>query len=355
MKILVTGGIGFIGSHIAEHHAARGDQVVIIDNLSRGKLLGKPVFNYDLTISHLQQYHNIEILKADILDYQLLAKAAAGCELIFHAAAQTAVTASIVNPGQDFTTNVVGTFNVLEAARTNGVGTVIYCSTNKVYGDNVNSIGIIEGNSRYSFEEAFDSGIPEGFPIDRCEHTPYGCSKLAGDIYCQEYAHRYGIKTGIFRMSCIYGTRQFGVEDQGWVAWLAYATLKGLPITIYGDGKQVRDLLFISDLLDLYAKFIASDLRHGVFNIGGGRDFAVSIRELLEILYNITGKRAALSYADWRHSDQRAYISDISKVAAVLQWRPQISPTEGVSRLVQFIETSGLLDRIDAAGLAGKR
>ncbi|NVN99434.1 MAG: NAD-dependent epimerase/dehydratase family protein [Geobacteraceae bacterium] len=353
MKILVTGGIGFIGSHIAEYHAAKGDEVVVIDNLSRGTLLGKPVFNYDYTINHLAEYKNIRFVKADIRDFKVLSEAAAGCDLIFHAASQTAVTASLLNPAEDFTSNVVGTFNVLEAARTNGVGTVVYCSTNKVYGNNVNNVGIVENSTRYVFEDAYRNGIPETFPIDRCEHTPYGCSKLSGDIYCQEYAHRYGIRTCNLRMSCIYGTRQFGVEDQGWVAWLVYATLRGLPITIYGDGKQIRDLLFISDLVDLYARFLVSEIPNGVFNVGGGREFTVSIIELLDILYNVTGKRSAVTFAEWRHSDQKAYVSDIGKASTELQWQPQISPREGIDRLVSFISGCSLLEGIDAS-LPGK-
>lgn len=344
MKVLVTGGIGFIGSHIAEYHAARGDQVLVIDNLSRGKLLGKPMFNHRYTLDCLQQHPNLQFLQGDIRDQKRLAEAARGCELIFHAASQTAVTASLLRPEEDFTTNVVGTFNVLEAARTSGVGTVVYCSTNKVYGNNVNAIRIGEEDRRYRLEDGYENGIPEEFPVDRCAHTPYGCSKLAGDLYCQEYAHRYGIRTGIFRMSCIYGSRQFGVEDQGWVAWLTYATLRGLPITIYGDGKQVRDLLYVSDLVACYERFLAADLDHGLFNVGGGPGFSVSILELLDILEEITGKRSPLTFSDWRQSDQKAYISDIRRATASLGWSPRITPQEGIRRLAQFIETSGLLD-----------
>lgn len=340
MKILVTGGMGFIGSHIAEYHAKRNHQVVIIDNLSRGRLLGKDTFDSDLNWKYLSKYDNIEFIRSDVRESGAVLEAAKGCDVIFHAAGQTAVTSSIVNPADDFSSNVTGTFNVLEAARLNGVGTLVYCSTNKVYGANVNDIGIMEGGLRYSFGTDCRNGIGENFPIDLCEHTPYGCSKLAGDIYCQEYARCYGIRTAVFRMSCIYGTRQFGVEDQGWVAWLTYATLKNIPLTIYGDGKQVRDLLFISDLIELYEKFLLSDIKQDVFNIGGGRDSSVSILELLQILYELTGKKSPLTFCDWRHSDQKIYISDISKAADVLGWTPKVSPFEGVGRLVEFVENS---------------
>jgi len=342
MKVLVTGGMGFIGSHIAEYHAIRGHQVVVIDNLSRGTLLQSALFNKNLNRNHLLNYANIRHINADIRDKAAVTEAAKGCEVIFHAAGQTAVTTSMQNPEDDFSSNVVGTFNVLESARQNGVSTVVYCSTNKVYGANVNKVDILEGKRRYSFANEYGKGISENFPVDLCEHTPYGCSKLTGDIYCQEYARCYGIRTAVFRMSCIYGTRQFGIEDQGWVAWLTYATLRNIPLNIYGDGKQVRDLLFISDLVNLYENFLVSDISHGVFNIGGGGEFSVSILELLEILHGITGRRAPLTFSDWRHSDQKIYISDISKAANTLGWKPEVSPVTGVGRLVEFITNSEL-------------
>lgn len=337
MKVLVTGGMGFIGSHIAEYHAIRGHQVVVIDNLSRGRLLQSAFFTKTLNRNHLLKYDNIQHVHADIRDSAAVMEASRECEVIFHAAGQTAVTTSIQNPGDDFSSNVVGTFNVLEAARLNGVSTVVYCSTNKVYGANVNKLDILEGNTRYSFDNPYGKGISENFPIDLCEHTPYGCSKLTGDIYCQEYARCYGIRTAVFRMSCIYGTRQFGIEDQGWVAWLTHATLKNIPVTIYGNGKQVRDLLYISDLVNLYEKFLLSDINHGVFNIGGGGDFSVSILELLELLHEITGRRAPLTFSDWRHSDQKIYISDISKAVDSLGWKPEITTATGIGRLVEFM------------------
>jgi CDP-paratose 2-epimerase len=243
-----------------------------------------------------------------------------------------------VNPAEDFRTNVIGVFNVLETARNSSKKpAIIFCSTNKVYGDNVNTIKIEEGDTRYGFTEGFQSGIPESFPIDLCEHTPYGCSKLTGDLYMQDYAHLYGLKIGIFRMSCIYGTRQMGVEDQGWVAWFTIAAVEEKPITIYGDGKQVRDVLYVEDLVEAYDAFLQSDLRHAVYNIGGGNTYTLSLLELLTMLEAYTGKKCQVSFSDWRPSDQKVYISNIEKIRRELRWTPKVSSEEGVAKLVEWV------------------
>ena len=241
----------------------------------------------------------MELIKGDIRDQQAIETAAKDCDVILHTAAQTAVTTSLVDPREDFTTNSLGTFNVLEAARKNNVKSLIYCSTNKVYGHNVNNIPIKESKTRYDFEESFKKGVPVDFSIDHCEHTPYGASKLSGDIYAQDYSCIYGIKCGVFRMSCIYGTRQFGVEDQGWVAWFVIASLLNKPITIYGDGKQVRDVLFVNDLINAYDLFLKSNLKGGVFNTGGGPSNTLSLIELLEIIKTKVGSIPELKYAGW--------------------------------------------------------
>ncbi|RLI76572.1 nucleoside-diphosphate sugar epimerase, partial [Archaeoglobales archaeon] len=249
MRILVTGGAGFIGSHVAEYFSEKGYEVIALDNLKRGEILGKNI-SLEHNIEFLNGLSNVSFVKGDIRDFSLLKNLCKDVDVIIHAAAQVAVTTSLKNPREDFEINAIGTFNVLEAARLSGTA-VVYCSTNKVYGDNVNKIPVVEKNKRYEFaDDKYKHGVPENFPIDLCEHTPYGCSKLAGDIYVQEYGHVYGLETGVFRMSCIYGERQFGVEDQGWVAWFAIATLLNKPITIYGDGKQVRDVLYVKDLIE---------------------------------------------------------------------------------------------------------
>jgi CDP-paratose 2-epimerase len=338
VKILVTGGAGFIGSHAAEFYAKKDDEVTILDNLSRDKLLNKEIKNKDFNWDYLKKYPNIKHIKADITNPEDIEKAAKDQDFIIHTAAQTAVTTSVTNPVADFNSNAIGTFNVLEAARKNDVKKVVYCSTNKVFGDNVNKINVKEKGKRYEFEEAYKNGIPENYNIDLCEHTPYGCSKLTGDLYCQDYAHLYGLSTGIFRMSCIYGTRQFGLEDQGWVAWFTIATILNKPITIFGDGKQVRDILYVEDLINAYNSFLNSNIKHGVFNTGGGTKFTLSLLELLDILEELTGKRSKISFSDWRPSDQKVYISDISKIKKILDWEPKIDQKQGIKRLVEFVE-----------------
>ena len=339
MKILVTGGAGFVGSHVAEYFSEKGYEVIALDNLKRGEILGKNI-SLEHNIEFLKGLNSVSFVKGDIRDFSLLKNLRKDVDIIIHTAAQVAVTTSLKNPREDFEINVIGTFNVLEAARLSDAA-VVYCSTNKVYGDNVNGIPVAEKDKRYEFaDDKYRNGIPENFPIDSCEHTPYGCSKLAGDIYVQDYGHIYGLKTGVFRMSCIYGERQFGVEDQGWVAWFAIAALLNKPITIYGDGKQVRDVLYVKDLIRAYDLFINSNLKQAVFNIGGGPENTLSLLELLDLLEELTGKRAKISYENWRPSDQKVYISDISKVKEKLRWNPKVDPKEGVKMLLSWINAN---------------
>jgi CDP-paratose 2-epimerase len=215
---------------------------------------------------------------------------------------------------------------------------IIYCSTNKVYGENVNKIDVKEEGIRYYFEKEYKKGIPENFDTDLCTHSPYGCSKLTADLYMQEYSHTYGMKIGVFRMSCIYGPRQFGVEDQGWLAWFVIATLMGKAITIYGDGRQVRDVLYVSDLVDAFVRFVNSDLKCAVFNIGGGPNNKISLLEGLDMLEKITGKRSKIRFDSWRPGDQKVYISDISKIKKELGWEPKKKVTEGIEKVVEWVE-----------------
>ena len=337
MKILVTGGAGFIGSHVAQYYAQKGDDVICYDNLSRATLLGNSIdttYNWN----YLKAYSNVRLVHGDTRNMASLKGTVNGVDVIIHTAAQTAVTTSMVDPGTDFETNALSTFNILEAARlSESKPAVIYCSTNKVYGDNVNKVGVIDRGTRYTFEKQFKKGVSESFSIDACEHTPYGCSKLSGDLYVQDYGYLYGLKTGVFRMSCIYGTRQFGVEDQGWVAWFVIATILGKPITIYGDGKQVRDILYVTDLVSAFDSFISSNLDHAVFNMGGGSLNTISLLELLELLEEQTGKRSAIDFSQWRPSDQKVYISDISKAKRELAWEPKIIPRDGISKLIEWV------------------
>lgn len=333
-KVLVVGGAGFIGSHIAEQRAKLGDDVIIYDNLSRGKLLGKEI-DVIANVNYLRKYKNILFVEADILDRVFLEKHAKNAEIIFHTAAQTAVTTSLIHRRTDFSINALGTFNVLEAALKND-STVIFTSTNKVYGDNVNELDLIEKATSYEFKNEIDrEGIDEYFPIDHTGHSPYGSSKLAADIYVQDYYHTYGLRTAVFRMSCIYGLRQDGNQEQGWISHFVRSILANKPITIYGDGKQVRDVLFVDDLVNAFNLWLKSHIKHDVYNIGGGTENTLSLLELIKIIEESTRNVATCSYKDWRTSDQKVYISDITKVSRALNWKPTISPEEGVRRLIE--------------------
>ena len=344
MKVLVTGGAGFVGSHVAEHYAKKGSEVIIFDNVSRGEILGKkvgnPLYNWNYLANN---YRNVKLLKGDIRNFEEVKAASKGVNAIVHTAAQVAVTTSLSDPRTDFEINALGTFNVLEALRLNDAG-LVFCSTNKVYGENVNGIAVKEEKNGYCFaDEKYRNGIPETFPVDLCGHSPYGCSKFAGDIYVQDYAHTYGLKTAVFRMSCVYGERQFGVEDQGWLSWFVIATLTDKPIKIYGDGKQVRDVLYVGDLVEAFDRFLSSGLKHEVFNMGGGSANTLSLLQLLDMLRKLTGKNPSLSFEDWRAADQKVYVSDISKAKRLLKWRPQIDPVEGMKKLVKWFSQNRVL------------
>lgn len=337
MRLLITGGGGFVGSHLAEYFAEKA-KVIVIDNLSRLELLKKNVKNRSYNWDYLKKFDTIKLVKGDVRNFDELKEISKGIDVIIHAAAQTAVTSSVTESKTDFEINALGTFNTLEVARQNDVKTFLYCSTNKVYGENVNKIGIEEKEKRYIFEEKFKEGLPEPFSTDLCEHTPYGCSKLTGDTYTQDYGHLYGLKTGVFRMSCIYGTRQFGFEDQGWISWLTIATILKKPITIFGDGKQVRDVLYVSDLVNAFDAFIKSNMKNEVFNLGGGPNNTLSLIELIDLLEELTRKRSNLTFKDWRPSDQKVYISNINKIKKCLNWEPKTSPEEGVKKLVDWVK-----------------
>lgn len=337
LRVLVTGGAGLVGSHSAEYYAKKGYEVVVLDNLMRSKLFAYDKKSVEHNWNHLAKYPNVKRIKGDVRNEGDVYKALGeGVDIAIHTAAQPGVPSSVRMPKEDFTINAFGTLNVLECARRIcPKAAFIYCSTNKVYGENVDKIPLLEKETRYIYKS--HKGVSQEMPIDHTGHTPYGASKYVGDLYTQEYAHMYNMKTAVFRMSCIYGTRQFGFEDQGWVAWFIIATLSNRPITVYGNGKQVRDLLYVSDLVRAYDKFIESDLRHAVFNIGGGSENTVSLLEFLNILEEETGRRSKIVFSDWRPSDQRVYISDISQAKKVLDWKPLINVRQGVKRLINWV------------------
>lgn len=256
-----------------------------------------------------------------------------------HEAAQVAVTTSVADPRADFEINALGTFNVLEAARQfTPSAVVIYASTNKVYG-NMEHIAVREEPRRYVYADT-PEGLDEAEPLDF--HSPYGCSKGCAEQYVRDYSRIYGLKSVVFRQSCIYGTRQFGMEDQGWVAWFTIATVLGRPITIYGDGKQVRDILWVEDLVDLYLRAIERiDIAAGgIYNAGGGPENTLSLLELLDHLEHLSGRPIEKRFSDWRPGDQKVFIAHCGKASRELGWNPSVAPLEGVERLLKWVRDS---------------
>jgi CDP-paratose 2-epimerase len=333
-KILITGGAGFVGCNLADYFLKKGYEVTVFDNLSRK--------GTEKNLEWLRSNHTtgLEFVEDDIRNFSSVVDAVKDKDLVFHTAGQVAVTTSIKNPREDFEINALGTFNILEAARkSNCDPVVVYCSTNKVYGDNVNKIPLIEKENRYEFADPnYANGIPEDFPTDADEHTPYGSSKYAADIYVRDFSAIYGLKTITFRMSCVYGIRQFGNEDQGWVAHFTISSFFDKPIVIYGDGKQVRDVLFIDDLVRAFelATRKIEKTKGKVYNIGGGVNNTISLLELLDLLKSF-GLNPKYTFDDWRPADQKVYISDIRK-AKEFDWEPRISPKDGVERLLSWVK-----------------
>jgi len=340
MRVLVTGGAGFIGSHVAEFFAREGNEVLVMDNLSRFTLLRKGEEWQHYNLEYLRKnYPSIIFIKSDVCDLQKLNEVAKDVDLVIHAAAQVAVTTSLADPLTDFKINALGTLNVLEFARRNDSG-LIFCSTNKVYGENVNKIPLKDLGTRYWYDDPlYNEGIPETFPIDGTAHTPYGCSKLAADIYVQDYAHTYDLRTVVFRLSCIYGERQFGVEDQGWVAHFIKQALLNESITVFGDGKQVRDVLYIKDLIKAFnLGFVhINKVKGEVFNIGGGPENAISILEALNFIKGLVGHNVTVRYAEWRKADQKVYVSCIKKAYELLGWKPEVNWCDGIRRLYKWM------------------
>lgn len=329
--VVITGGAGFIGVNAAEAFIRDGWHVIVFDNLSRK--------GTDLNLRYLRQKYpqQCEFVMGDVrYDSLILLRAIARANLVLHLAAQVAVTTSIVRPVEDFEINAHGTFNVLEAVRECGnQPMVIYSSTNKVYGG-MPEVAVVKKPKRYEFRD-FPNGIPEEQPLDF--HSPYGCSKGAADQYVHDYGRIYGIPTVVFRQSCIYGQRQFGVEDQGWVAWFSIAAMLERPITIYGDGLQIRDLLHVDDLAAAYRAAAAKPDRSGgqIFNMGGGPTRTLSLVELLEFLEQRLNKKIPLSYSEPRAGDQPVFVADIRKAERELGWRPQIDPLTGIGMLIDWI------------------
>ncbi|MBI9045382.1 MAG: GDP-mannose 4,6-dehydratase [Anaerolineaceae bacterium] len=332
LNTIVTGGAGFIGSNYVSRLLDRGDDVKIFDNLSRK--------GANLNIEWLQKKYGkdaFELIIGDVRDREKVISSLNSADVIVHLAGQVAVTTSVLDPIEDFEINAMGTFNVLEAARQSGKKPIVlYSSTNKVYGG-MEDVVVEEGDTTYYYKD-FPLGLSEDQNLDF--HSPYGCSKGSGDQYMRDYFRIYDIPTVVFRQSCIYGPRQFGVEDQGWVAWFIIAAVTGKPISIYGDGKQVRDILYVSDLLNAYDLAIKKiDKAAGkIYNIGGGSKQTMSIwKEFGPILEELLGQKISITKDDWRPGDQKVYISDITKAQKELGWNPEIGVREGVSKLYNWV------------------
>jgi CDP-paratose 2-epimerase len=335
MQILITGGAGFIGSNAARRFRELGHDVVVFDNFSR------PASRFNR--AWLESLHSdIRFLEADIRDRKALARAlAAPCDVVLHLAGQVAVTTSIVDPVTDHDVNALGTFYLLEELRARYAGRpqeaplLIYSSTNKVYGHL--STGEVLRDGRWDFRD-LPAGVSEEEPLSF--ESPYGCSKGAADQYVVDYHRSFGLPTVALRQSCIYGPRQFGEEDQGWVAWFALAAVFGLPITFYGDGLQVRDLLWVEDLIALY--LAAAENREKVagraYNVGGGPAFRLSLAELMKILEERLGRKIPVARAPARLGDQPVFYCNVDRAARDLGWRPRVAPAEGVGRLLAWIQ-----------------
>jgi len=336
MRILITGGAGFIGCNLAEACIRAGHRVQLFDNLSRRG-----------SAANLAWLHSIfgeagfEFVQGDIRDYRAIEAATEGAEAVYHLAAQTAVTTSVTDPRPDFEINALGTFNVLEAARSAAHDPIfIFSSTNKVYGG-MEDAPAQELAARYVLPD-YPHGVSEERPLDF--HSPYGCSKGAADQYVRDYSRIYGLRSVVFRQSCIYGQRQMGVEDQGWVAWFVIAAVTGRPITIYGNGKQVRDLLHVDDLVRAFqtATERIETTAGQVYNLGGGPDNTLAIwTEFGPLLSELLGKPVVpAGFSDWRPGDQPVFVADIDKARRQFGWAPRVGVREGITRLFAWVQAN---------------
>lgn len=335
---LITGGAGFVGVNLADKLLTKGKKVLIFDNLSRAGV------EKNLTWIKAKHTDNLQVMVADIRDWAAVSRAVEKADQVYHFAAQVAVTTSLDNPFYDFEVNAQGTLNLLEAIRNSAhQPPVIFASTNKVYGD-LDDLGIIMNGTRYYPENAIfrQHGISEKHNLDF--HSPYGCTKGVADQYTLDYARTFGLKTVVFRMSCIYGPHQFGTEDQGWVAHFLIQALKNKPITLYGDGKQVRDILFVEDLVKAYmlAMDNINQISGNAFNMGGGTSNTISLLELCELIGEIAEKKPDVRFDNWRPSDQKYYVSDFNKFKALTGWEPKVGVRDGVQQLYNWLQENAI-------------
>ncbi|HEC14665.1 MAG TPA: NAD-dependent epimerase/dehydratase family protein [Rhodospirillales bacterium] len=333
MKTLVFGGAGFIGTNICLSALDRGGRVVVFDDLSRSGVkanLGRIVESGG---------ERVETVIGDVRDRKAVADVLGcnpGVDTVFHMAGQVAVTTSLLDPRADFEANLAGTINILETIRTGGIDPAfVFASTNKVYGD-LRGVAVEEGERRFNFKD-FPKGIDESFPLSFS--TPYGCSKGAADQYVLDYAKHFGLRSVVMRQSCIYGPNQFGAVDQGWIAWFTIAAMLGKPITIYGNGKQVRDALYVDDLIDAYWAAIGriDAVKGEAFNLGGGK-YNVSLLELLALLEELLSRKIEIDFAPERAGDQKVFVCDTQKAARELDWTPSTDLRKGLKNLIEWVD-----------------
>lgn len=338
---LITGGAGFIGTNLAHRLLSSGTRVIVYDNLSRAGV--------EENLNWLMATHGrrVQVELADVRDLNALRKAAEQAHVIYHLAAQVAVTTSLTDPMLDFAINAQGTLNLLEILRTLPTPpALIYTSTNKVYGS-LGDFDLTADQTRYhpSPDSRWVNGVSEAASLDF--HSPYGCSKGIADQYVLDYARSYGLETVVFRMSCIYGPHQHGTEDQGWVAHFVKQAINGGTITLYGDGRQVRDVLFVEDLVDAFiaATTHKTQLAGQAFNIGGGVNHTVSLLELIELFTELGLPAPRVEFSEWRTGDQRYYVSDTRKFTDATGWTARVGVREGVRRLRDWLSSSRPLIR----------
>jgi CDP-paratose 2-epimerase len=341
--VLITGGAGFIGSNLADSFLREGRDVIIYDALARRGV--------ETNLKWLTDRYGAKVSARieDIRDKAALDAVVQEAGAIVHLAAQVAVTTSLESPDDDFTINGQGTLNLLESVRRHGAQTpVVFASTNKVYG-HLHDVEMVEGADRHvpASDEIREFGISERQPLDFA--TPYGCSKGVADQYVLDYARTFGLRTAVLRMSCIYGPRQFGTEDQGWVAHFLIKALAGGEITIYGDGRQVRDVLHVRDAVAAYRAMLANidGFSGRAFNLGGGPDNAVSLRMMLAEIETITGHPLNVGYSDWRAGDQLFFVADTRRLEAEAGWTATMGWREGLRDLAAWID-----DHHDEIGIA---
>jgi CDP-paratose 2-epimerase len=339
MTTVITGGAGFIGANVAHRLLSAGERVRVVDDLSRAQVVRN--------VEWLRRVHGsaLDLVVADVRDARAVRAAIADAAHVFHFAAQVAVTTSLADPMHDFDVNARGTLVVLEALRaTKPSPSLLFTSTNKVYGA-CDDVALRREGPRYVPEDARlrDVGIGESRPLEF--HSPYGCAKGAADQYVLDWARTFCLRTCVFRMSCIYGPRQLGNEDQGWVAHFFMRAAAGETITIYGDGHQVRDVLFVDDLVDAMllarhdlARAEGSRAAGRAFNVGGGPNSALSLLDLVDRIGAMTGRRPDVRFEAWRTADQRWYVSDVRAIDRSLGWRPRTSVDRGLDRLRAWVE-----------------